>query len=82
MRASVTPVAVSSTRTIASASTECPVKLTRRPIVHRRVFCTTQIAPHNLLSYRVRHFSIGKTNAMDALIWLGRDKQISFGIEF
>ena len=42
----------------------------------------TQPGPHNPLSCHVRHFSIGKTSALNALIWLGRDEQISFGIEF
>jgi hypothetical protein len=34
------------------------------------------------LSHQVTHFSIGKTTVLDALIWLGRDEQICFGIEF
>jgi hypothetical protein len=36
----------------------------------------------SLLSRHVSHFSIGKTSALDALIWLGRDERICFGIEF
>jgi hypothetical protein len=36
----------------------------------------------SLLSRHVSHFSIGKTRALDALIWLGRDERICFGIEF
>jgi hypothetical protein len=34
------------------------------------------------LSRHVSHFSIGKTSMLDALIWLGRDERICFGIEF
>ncbi len=34
------------------------------------------------LSRQVSHFSIGKTSALDALLWLGRDERICFGIEF
>ena len=44
--------------------------------------CTVHVAPRDPLSYRVRQFSIGKTTTLDALLWLGRDEQISFGIEF
>lgn len=44
--------------------------------------CTAHVAPRDPLSYQVRQFSIGKTTALDALLWLGRDEQISFGIEF
>jgi hypothetical protein len=44
--------------------------------------CVAHLSPRNPLSNHVRHFSIGKTTALDALIWLGRDEQISFGIEF
>jgi hypothetical protein len=36
----------------------------------------------SLLSRHVSHFSIGKTSALDALIWFGRDQRICFGIEF
>jgi hypothetical protein len=43
---------------------------------------TAHPGPHNPLSRHVRHFSIGRTSALNALIWLGRDEQISFGIEF
>lgn len=34
------------------------------------------------LSRPVSHFSIGKTSVLDALLWLGRDERICFGIEF
>jgi hypothetical protein len=44
--------------------------------------CTADVTPGNPLSHRVGHFSIGKTTALDALFWLGRDEQMSFGIEF
>jgi hypothetical protein len=34
------------------------------------------------LSRPVSRFSIGKTSVLDALLWLGRDQRICFGIEF
>jgi len=34
------------------------------------------------LSRQVSHFSIGKTSVLDALLWLGRDERVCFGIEF
>jgi hypothetical protein len=34
------------------------------------------------LSRPISHFSIGKTSVLDALLWLGRDERICFGIEF
>lgn len=36
----------------------------------------------SVLSRRVSHFTIGKTSTLNALIWLGRDEHICFGIEF
>jgi hypothetical protein len=47
---------------------------TTAPVVERNA-----VSP---LSRHVSHFSIGKTSALDALIWLGRDERICFGIEF
>jgi hypothetical protein len=38
--------------------------------------------PVSLLSRQVSHFSIGKTSVLDALLWLGRDERVCFGIEF
>jgi hypothetical protein len=38
--------------------------------------------PDSLLSRHVSHFSSGKTSVLGALIWLGRDERICFGIEF
>ena len=35
-----------------------------------------------VLSRRVSHFGIEKTSTLNALIWLGRDEHICFGIEF
>ena len=34
------------------------------------------------LSRPISHFSIGKTSGLDALLWLGREERICFGIEF
>ncbi len=34
------------------------------------------------LSRQVSHFSIGNTSVLDALLWLGRDDGVCFGIEF
>ena len=34
------------------------------------------------LSRPVAHFSIGTTSLLNALLWLGRDERIGFGIEF
>jgi hypothetical protein len=34
------------------------------------------------LSRPVSHFSVGKTSVMDALLWLGHDQGVCFGIEF
>jgi hypothetical protein len=36
----------------------------------------------SLLSRQVSHFSIGKTSALDAPLWLGRDERVCFGVEF
>ena len=36
----------------------------------------------SLFSRPIRHFSIGKTSALDALFWLGRDERVCIGIEF
>lgn len=44
--------------------------------------CTAHVAPRDPLSYRVKQFSVGRTTVLDALLWLGRDEHISFGIEF
>lgn len=33
------------------------------------------------LSRHVSHFSVGKTTALEALIWLGRNERLCFGIE-
>jgi hypothetical protein len=41
-----------------------------------------QQPPRSPLSRHVSHFSIGKTTALDALVWFGREEHISFGIEF
>src|SRR5262250_1894919 len=43
---------------------------------------TVKRVPLSPLSRHVRHFSIGKTTALDSLIWLGRSEHICFGIEF
>ena len=34
------------------------------------------------LSRQVSHFSIGQTSVLNALLWLGHDERICFGIEF
>jgi hypothetical protein len=34
------------------------------------------------LSRPISHFSIGKTSVRDALLWLGHDERVCFGIEF
>jgi hypothetical protein len=36
----------------------------------------------SVLSRRVSHFSIGQTTVLDALLWLGHDERVCFGIEF
>jgi len=36
----------------------------------------------SVLSREVSHFSIGKTNVVDALLWLAHDERVCFGIEF
>ena len=36
----------------------------------------------SVLSRRVSHFSIGQTTVLDALLWLGYDQRVCFGIEF
>jgi hypothetical protein len=36
----------------------------------------------SVLSHQVSHFSIGQTSVLDALLWLGHDERVHFGIEF
>ena len=36
----------------------------------------------SVLSRPVSHFSIGQTTVLDALLWLGHDERVCFGIEF
>jgi hypothetical protein len=41
----------------------------------------TQRNTVSVLSRQVSHFSIGQTSVLDALLWLGHDERVCFGIE-